>query len=293
MSVSTDQTVVLGFQRARLVAKKILAKAQNAGNGAVFRRSIGRPELKFLDPFLVLDDFAISPPAGFPDHPHRGFESVTYVLQGGISYQDFAGHKGTIHKGEVQWATVGRGIVHSEMPAGEGPNLGLQLWINLSSKDKLIEPSYQELSSKDIPIVEKDGVHVKIIAGEAMGVHSPVNTRTPTMYLDFTLKPNAQYHQTIEESWNAFVYIIEGEGVFSIPNSEASEAHHILVLGPGDGLSVWNKSSSPLRFVLVGGKPLNEPVVQHGFYVMNTQDEIDEAIEDYKYSKNGFERLDI
>ncbi|CAA0819894.1 Pirin-like protein [Striga hermonthica] len=263
---------------------------QAEGQGAVARRSIGRPELKSLDPFLMLDEFSVSPPAGFPDHPHRGFETVTYVLQGGVTHQDFAGHKGTIRAGEVQWMTAGRGIVHSEMPAGEGTNTGLQLWINLSAKDKMIEPKYQELMADGIPKAEKDGVEVKVIAGEAMGVHSPVYTRTPTMFLDFTLKPNSQYHQSIPESWNAFVYIIEGEGVFGVPNFPPTEAHHILVLGPGEGLSVWNKSSSAkLRFILVGGQPLNEPVVQHGPFVMNSQHEIEKTIEDYYYARNGFE----
>lgn len=122
-----------------------------------------------------------------------------------------------------------------------------------------------------------------------MGVQSPVYTRTPTMYLDFTLQPTAYYHQAIPESWNAFVYIVEGEGVFGIPNSGPVSSHHCLVLGPGEGLSVWNKSSKPLRFVLLGGQPLNEPVVQHGPFVMNSQDEIDQTFEDYQYCKNGFE----
>ncbi|KAA8531318.1 hypothetical protein F0562_006027 [Nyssa sinensis] len=285
---ASDQT--LCFHRPRLVAKKVLAKPQSEGDGAVVRRSIGRSELKILDPFLMLDEFAVSPPAGFPDHPHRGFETVTYMLQGAFAHQDFAGHKGTIQTGDVQWMTAGRGIIHSEMPAGEGTQKGLQLWINLSSKDKMIEPRYQELLSQDISRAEKDGVEVRVIAGEAMGVQSPVYTRTPTMYLDFTLKPRAQLHQTIPESWNSFVYIIEGEGVFGYSNSSSVTAHHVLVLGPGDGLSVWNKSSKPLRFVLIGGQPLNEPVVQYGPFVMNTQAEIDQTIEDYHYSKNGFEK---
>ncbi|CAA2995583.1 Hypothetical predicted protein [Olea europaea subsp. europaea] len=286
---ASDTNTSFGFERPRLVAKKILAKPQSEGDGAVVRRSIGRPELKSLDPFLMLDEFAVSPPAGFPDHPHRGFETVTYMLQGAFTHQDFAGHKGTIQTGDVQWMTAGRGIIHSEMPAGEGTQKGLQLWINLSSKDKMIEPRYQELLNEDIPKAEKDGVEVKIIAGESMGVHSPVYTRTPTLYLDFTLKPNAQHHQSIPESWNAFVYIIEGEGTFGLQKSVPIKAHHVLVFGPGEGLSVWNKSSNPLRFVLVGGQPLNEPVVQHGPFVMNTQAEIDKTIEDYYYSKNGFE----
>ncbi|KAK0608263.1 hypothetical protein LWI29_028054 [Acer saccharum] len=278
-----------GFNRPRMVAKKVLAKTQHEGDGAVVRRGIGRADLKNLDPFLMLDDFSVSPPAGFPDHPHRGFETVTYMLQGGITHQDFAGHKGTIHTGDVQWMTAGRGIIHSEMPAGDGPQKGLQLWINLSSKDKMIEPRYQELLSEDIKRAENDGVEVRVIAGESMGVRSPVYTRTPAMYLDFSLKPRAQLEQNIPESWNAFVYIIEGEGVFGSVNSSSVSAHHVLVLSPGDGISVWNKSSKTLRFVLVAGQPLNEPVVQYGPFVMNSQAEIDQTIEDYHYSKNGFE----
>lgn len=137
--------------------------------------------------------------------------------------------------------------------------------------------------------MEKDGVVVKIIAGESMGVKSPVYTQTPTMFLDFTVKPNAQYHQVIPKSWNAFVYILKGEGVFCTPSSHSTSAHHILVLGPGEGLSVWNKSSMPLRFILVGGQPLNELVAQHGPFVMNSQAEIDKTIEDYFYGRNGFE----
>lgn len=278
-----------GFNRPRLVAKKVLAKAQLEGDGAVVRRSIGRSELKSLDPFLILDEFSVSPPAGFPDHPHRGFETVTYMLQGAFTHQDFAGHKGTIRTGDVQWMTAGRGIIHSEMPAEEGTQKGLQLWINLSSKDKMIEPRYQELLSDDIEKAEQDGVEVRVIAGESMGIKSPVYTRTPTMYLDFTLKPRTQFHQDIPESWNSFVYIIEGEGVFGSSNSQPVSAHHVLVLGPGDGLSLWNRASKPLRFVLIGGQPINEPVVQYGPFVMNTQDEIDQTIEDYHYCKNGFE----
>uniref|UniRef100_A0A803Q5X0 Pirin-like protein n=2 Tax=Cannabis sativa TaxID=3483 RepID=A0A803Q5X0_CANSA len=277
------------FNSPRLVVKKVLAKLQHEGDGAVVRRGIGRNDLRNLDPFLMLDDFSVSPPAGFPDHPHRGFETVTYMLQGAITHQDFSGHKGTIRTGDVQWMTAGRGIIHSEMPAGEGPQMGLQLWINLSSNDKMMEPRYQELTSDDIPSTENDGVEVKVIAGESMGIRSPVYTKTPTMYLDFTLQPTAQVHQNIPEAWNSFVYIIEGEGVFGTKNSSPISAHHVLVLGPGDGLSVWNRSSKPLRFVLVGGQPLNEPVVQHGPFVMNTQAEIDQTIEDYYYSKNGFE----
>ncbi|KAF2322254.1 hypothetical protein GH714_009517 [Hevea brasiliensis] len=191
-----------GFNRPRLVTKEFLATPQSEGDGAVVRSNM----LKFLDPFLMLYDFSVTPPGGFPDHPHR----------------------------------------------------------------------------------EKDGVEARVIAGESMGVKSPVYTRTPIMYLDFTLKPRAQVHQSIPESWSAFVYIIEGEGAFGLLNSQAT-AHHVLVLGSGDGLSLWNRSSKPLRFILAAGQPINEPVVQHGPFVMNTQAEIEQTIEDYRNCKNGFE----
>ncbi|CAN4090758.1 unnamed protein product [Withania somnifera] len=238
----------------------------------------------------MLDEFSVSPPAGFPDHPHRGFETVTYMLQGAFTHQDFAGHKGTIRTGDVQWMTAGRGIVHSEMPAGPGTHKGLQLWINLSSRDKTIEPRYQELLHKDISKAEKDGVSVTIIAGESMGVKSQIFTRTPTMYLDFTLKPDTEHHQVIPQPWNAFLYIVEGEGVFGSSDSTPTPTHHCLVLGPGEGLSVWNRSSKPLRFVLIGGQPFNEPVVQYGPFVINSKNEIMQAYQDYQLGKNGFER---
>ncbi|VFQ67054.1 unnamed protein product [Cuscuta campestris] len=282
-----------GFDQPRLVVKKVLAKQQSEGDGARVRRSIGRHELKNIDPFLMLDEFEVSPPAGFPDHPHRGFETVTYMLEGAFTHQDFSGHKGTIGTGDVQWMTAGRGIVHSEMPAGEGTQKGLQLWINLASKDKMIEPNYQELLSRDIPSAESDGVQVKVIAGEAMGVKSPVYTRTPTMYLDFTLQPATEYHQRVPQSWNAFIYVIEGEGSFGTENSRTpATAHHCLVLGPGEGVSVWNSASSgqPLRFVLLGGQPIREPVVQCGPFVMNTEAEIEQTFQDYHLFKNGFEK---
>ncbi|KAF2300109.1 hypothetical protein GH714_009046 [Hevea brasiliensis] len=219
-----------GFNRPRLVTKKVLAT----------------PSMRAM--VLLLEEaLEVTPPAGFPDHPHRGFETVTYMLQGGITHQDFAGHKGTIHAGDVQWMTAGRGIIHSEMPAGEGTQKGLQLWINLSSEDKISDNDLKclrlnqgiKLLSDDIQRAEKDGAEVRVIAGESMGVRSPVYTRTPTMFLDFTLKPRAQVHQTVPESWNAFVYVIEGEGAFGLRNSSQATAHHVLVLGTGDGLSVW------------------------------------------------------
>ncbi|CAL5405432.1 unnamed protein product [Camellia sinensis] len=278
------------LKEPRIVVKKFLARPQHEGVGAIVRRSIGRFELKYFDPFLVLDEFSVSAPAGFPDHPHRGFETVTYMLQGAVTHEDFEGHKGTIGVGDLQWMTAGRGILHSEMPAAQGTQKGLQLWINLSSKYKMIEPRYQEIASKDIAEASKDGVNVRVIAGEALGAKSPIYTRTPTMYLDFTLNPGTHLEQPIPVSWNAFVYVLEGEGVFGNSKSLAVTSHHLLLLGTGDGLEAWNKSSKPLRFILVGGEPLGEPVMQLGPFVMNTQEEIDQTIEDYESYINGFEK---
>ncbi|KAJ4841177.1 hypothetical protein Tsubulata_015534 [Turnera subulata] len=279
-----------GVLEPRQVVRKFLARPQHEGVGAVVRRSIGRFELRYFDPFLVLDEFSVTAPAGFPDHPHRGFETVTYMLQGAVTHEDFEGHKGTIGPGDLQWMTAGRGIVHSEMPAAQGTQRGLQLWINLASQHKMIEPRYQEISSKDIAEASKDGVKVRVIAGEALGTKSPIYTRTPTMYLDFTLKPGAHLQQPIPKSWNAFVYVLEGEGKFGNAKSSTTSAHNLLLLGSGDGLEAWNKSAKPLRFILVGGEPLGEPLVQLGPFVMNTQEEIDQTIEDFENYVNGFEK---
>ncbi|KAL2476039.1 Pirin-like protein [Abeliophyllum distichum] len=278
-------------KESRPVVRKFLARPQPEGFGATVRRSIGRFELKYFDPFLALDEFSVSAPYGFPDHPHRGFETVTYMLQGAVTHEDFEGNKGSIEAGDLQWMTAGRGIVHSEMPAPHGTQKGLQLWINLSSKYKMIEPRYQEIGRKDVAETAKDGVKVRVIAGEALGIRSPIYTRTPTMYLDFTLKPGAQIRQPIPVSWNAFVYILEGEGIFGNIQSSPVTAHHLLLLGSsGYGLEAWNKSSKSLRFILVGGEPLGEPVVQFGPFVMNSQEEIDRTIEDYENCTNGFEK---
>ncbi|KAF3780326.1 Pirin-like protein [Nymphaea thermarum] len=307
------------FKKPRHVVKKVLARPQQEGDGAFVRRSIGRAWTHFsfwmnfqllllpasrtiltedLKLLLTccrcvngLDSNAIQSrlPVLFICS-YKILKRQIFYLQGAFMHQDFAGHKGTIRTGDLQWMTAGRGIIHSEFPAGEGAQKGLQLWINLSAKDKMIEPRYQELQKQDVKRTEKDGVEVRVIAGESLGIKSPVYTRTPTMFLDFTLKPGAQMHQPIPESWNAFVYIIEGEAVLGDAKNAPVTAHYVLVLSRGDGISVWNKSQKPVRFVLIGGQPLNEPVVQYGPFVMNTQAEIEQAIEDYHYSRNGFEK---
>jgi redox-sensitive bicupin YhaK (pirin superfamily) len=275
---------------SRVVSKKVLSVEQAEGVGARVRRSIGRSELRNLDPFLLLDEFRVKAPAGFPDHPHRGFETVTYMLKGSFNHEDFCGHKGTIKEGDLQWMTAGRGIVHSEMPGADDENVGLQLWVNLKSTDKMVAPEYQELLSQDVPKATKDGVSVVVIAGESLGKQSPVRTRTPTTYLDFKLESGAKFSQPVSRGWTAFIYVLSGEGKFGpSENATSSSAHHTLVFGPGDCIEFENNSKDILHFVLIAGKPINEPIVQHGPFVMNKQEEIVEAIEDYRQGRNGFE----
>jgi len=252
------------------------------------RRSIGRPEIRQFSPFLLLDEAHVKAPDGFPDHPHRGFETVTYMQKGTFRHEDFAGHSGTLNPGDLQWMTTGKGIMHSEVPVGDEMTRGLQLWVNLKKEHKMVEPRYQELASKDIPVASKDGVTVKIISGESMGIKSPVKTYTPTMNLDFSLEPNATFTQPTPKHYNTFLYTLDGDIIIGDDNS-ITPAHHTVLLTLGDHVT-FTGGPNGSHFVLIGGEPIDEPVVQHGPFVMNTKEEIRQAILDYQYGRNGFER---
>uniref|UniRef100_A0A3Q2P8Y3 Pirin n=1 Tax=Fundulus heteroclitus TaxID=8078 RepID=A0A3Q2P8Y3_FUNHE len=246
----------------RKVVKTVLSVEQAEGVGARVRRSIGRKELRNLDPFLMLDEFKVCKPAGFPDHPHRGFETVTYVLAGITAHEDFCGHSGRLKHGDLQWMTAGRGVVHAEMPVSEEPVVGLQLWVNLRKEEKMIEPAYQELKSSEIPKPSQGGVTVAVISGEALGAkvcdrlceNLPISTGCPDQ------------------------------------DQQQVEPHHTVVFGDGDCVRFENKGSEVSHFVLIAGEPINEPVVQHGPFVMTSQEEINQAIMDYQNGRNGFER---
>ncbi len=281
--------------KSRGISKIVLSVEQSEGRGARVRRSIGRPELKNFDPFLLFDEFksAANTLSGFPDHPHRGFETVTYMLpssEGSFQHEDFCGHKGTIGPGGLQWMTAGRGIVHSEMPYGSGVGHGLQLWVNLHSNEKMCDPAYQELKAEEIPTVNENGITAIVIAGEAFGVESKVTTKTPIHYIHFIMKPHTTLQQNIPENWSAFIYIISGKIKIEDNNSTQDiEAHNTVALSAGgDGISVY-ASEQGANFVLVSGKPIGEPVFQHGPFVMNSQIEILQAFDDYRNGKNGFE----
>ncbi|GBG62837.1 hypothetical protein CBR_g32422 [Chara braunii] len=287
--LSTMPPPSLPFKDPRVVDRKLSAREIDEGVMRV-RRGIGMAELRTLDPFLLLDEVKGKAPAGFPDHPHRGFQTVTYVLKGSVVHEDFQGRQGTIRDGDVQWMTAGRGIVHSEMiGSAEEETHAFQLWVNLAAKDKLMAPSYQEIQAKDIPVGEARGVKVVVIAGTAFGVTSPVFTQVPMMFLDFNLEPGWEMHQPVPAGWSSFIYIISGFAIFGA-NRVKSGPHCTLVLGPGDGITVRNEGREDCRFLLVGGSPLREPIAQSGPFVMNTKDELRTAFLDYQYGRNGFQK---
>ena len=270
---------------ARPVKKSFVATPQSEGVGARVRRSIGSSEQRHLDPFLLLDEFTVRKPAGFPNHPHRGQQTVTYMIEGAFKHKDNKGHEGTIGVGDVQWMTAGRGIVHSEMPATDGNNVGLQLWVNLAAKDKMTKPQYQEITSDKIPTATNDdgSVSVKVIAGKCLGVESPVFTATPSMYWDVTMKKGAEFEEVIPNDYNAFVYVLGGT-VNIGKNQQQGEHGTCAILGDGDTVLV-KAGENGARFVVVSGRPNNEPIVQHGPFVMNTRKEIQQAFTDYAAGK--------
>ncbi|KAG1437435.1 hypothetical protein G6F56_013106 [Rhizopus delemar] len=237
----------------------------------------------------MLDEFDVRAPGGFPDHPHRGFETVTYMLEGEFLHEDFKGHKGHLRAGDLQWMSAAKGIVHAEIPANHQRAHGLQLWVNLAKKDKLSEPNYQEFPSEKVVLVSpEEGIDIKVIAGESYGVKSPVMTRTPTMFIDVKLKKGKTVQQMIPENYAGFIYTIAGTARFGA-DQHVSEAHHTLVLDQsGDHVQVESLSDD-CHFVVIAGEPIKESVVQHGPFVMNTKEEIYQAFDDYRSGKNGFE----
>jgi redox-sensitive bicupin YhaK (pirin superfamily) len=255
------------------------------GAGVRLRRSIATRQLDYLDPFLLFDHFGSHNPAdylaGFPMHPHRGIETVTYMKAGIVRHTDSMGNSGEITAGDVQWMTAGGGIMHEEMPRGvEGHMEGFQLWVNLPAKMKMITPRYQEIPARTIPLVTPEpGVNVKIITGEFNGVKGPVTeiAADPT-YLDVMLAPGSDFSSTIEEAHTAFAYLYEGGADFGGTKVDATR---LVVFGRGSKVQI-KAGEGGTRFLLISGKPLGEPIARYGPFVMNTQDEIEQALRDLR-----------
>lgn len=285
----------------RAIRQTFLAVEKSEGVGARVRRSIGVPQLRSFSPFLMLDHFNIGKGAGFPDHPHRGQETITYLLSGGVDHEDFAGNKGTIGPGDLQFMTAGRGIMHAEMPHENpdgSPNIGIQLWVDLPEKLKMCEPRYRDLRASEIPNVTVDDgkVTLKVISGQSHGVDSVRDLAyTPVWILDVTIKPGGKITQALPKGWNAFAYTLSGTTTFgeSAPAPKTVPQYHNVVFEQtGDYVhaSTAPSASEDSRFMLIAGLPLDQKVFQHGPFVLDSQEAVYQAMVDYQTSSNGFER---
>jgi quercetin 2,3-dioxygenase len=274
------------------VARKLRGQPTSDGAGVKLTRVIGTPQLDMLDPFLMLDEFGTDKAedylAGFPEHPHRGFETVTYMLDGRMRHKDNHGNEGLLVPGSVQWMTAGRGLVHSEMPEQqEGRMRGFQLWVNLPKANKMDAPQYQEFAPDRIPVAQPaPGVSVKVIAGTVGDVRGPiVQPATSPVYLDVELAPSTTWSYTLPEGHNAFAYVFEGDA--SIGEGEDARplvTQELAVLGGGETI-VATSGGQGARFILVAGRPLREPVARYGPFVMNTKEEIMQAFVDFQEGK--------
>ena len=259
------------------------------GAGVKLRRSFGPTRSNPLDPFLLFDNFAFNNPqegpiAGFPTHPHRGIETVTYMLEGSVRHRDSLGNVGLIGAGDVQWMTAGRGIMHEEMPR-RGPSgliKGFQLWVNLPAAQKMSPPRYQEVKENEISVVKKDGATVRVVAGEFAGVRGPVtDIAAQPLYMDVTLDAGATFSLPTPRGHTVVAYVFEGAGLFG-KDATNTEAVKMLVFGDGDSFTAQASPSQPVRFMLMAGAPFKEAIVPYGPFVMNTEAEIYQAFEDLR-----------
>ncbi|HEY8377867.1 MAG TPA: pirin family protein [Nannocystis sp.] len=267
-------TAVHAFQRTR------------DGAGVTIRRALGHAKLRDLDPFLLLDEIRSDDPAeyaaGFPEHPHRGFETVSYVLQGAFEHRDSVGNHGRVEAGATQWMTAGRGIVHEEMPRQVPGALmwGFQLWVNLPAAEKMTRPRYQELGPETIPMLQVDDARVRLVAGELAGKRGPVDgVSIQPLMLDVALQAGAALRQPLSGALTAFAYMIQGTARFE-PDGRTLTWGQLGVLGPGDTLAVSSPAGG--RLLVLAGRPIGEPIARRGPFVMNTEDELRQAFADYR-----------
>lgn len=284
MDTTTPLTLV---SHPRAVERLVQGQATSDGAGVKLTRVLTQNLQRRLDPFLMLDAFGTDNPGdyigGFPDHPHRGFETVTYMLQGRMRHRDSAGHEGLLVPGSVQWMTAGRGVIHSEMPEQQdGAMEGFQLWLNLAAKDKLCEPWYRDIASTEIPEWHGSGVTARVIAGSTHGVAGAVQREhTEPLYLDLHLEPGARFEQPLPAAHNAFVYVYRGEA--SVGDTLVRRQRMaILANTPGSDGLVISAGDAPAKAILIAGRPLNEPIAQYGPFVMNTNEQIFQAVEDFR-----------
>jgi hypothetical protein len=294
----------------RAIKEIITAEAVREGAGVIVHRPFPTRKIDNIDPFLLLDhmgpnDYAPGTAKGFPDHPHRGFETVSYMLEGALEHRDSVGNKGVIAAGDVQWMTAGAGVVHSEMPEENfrkngGRLNGFQLWVNLPKNNKMTAPRYQDTLSADIPVYESSdkSVWVKVIAGQSMGKQAVISTHIPILYLHVILKEGASFSQSIATNQTALAYVISGQGEFG--NQTASNDQLVVFERDENGSGKNSESTKgsdivsfkaqghePLSLLLIAGQPINEPIARYGPFVMNNQTEIKQALVDYQEGRMG------
>ena len=284
--MTTTQTIDTAT-RARTVEHMVAGQPTSDGAGVKLTRVVTQHLQRRLDPFLMLDAFGTDNPqdyiAGFPDHPHRGFETVTYMIAGRMRHRDSAGHEGLLQNGGVQWMTAGRGVVHSELPEQEeGRMEGFQLWLNLPAKDKMRAPWYRDFQASDIPEVNTaEGVKVRVIAGESHGVKGAMEREvTEPLYLDLELPAGATFSQPLPPDHNAFVYVFRG--ALEIEGTEVPVQRMAILKNTPDADGVVLRAKEATRALVIAGKPLREPIAQYGPFVMNDQAQIVQAIQDYQ-----------
>jgi len=277
----------------RGVERLVTGQATRDGAGVKLTRVLTQDLQRRLDPFLMLDNFASDDPndygAGFPDHPHRGFETVTYMIAGRMRHRDSAGHEGLLQNGGVQWMTAGRGLVHSEMPEQEdGVMEGFQLWLNLPSQDKMCSPWYRDIQDAEVPsFTTPAGVGVRVIAGSSHGVAGAVQRRlTEPLYLDLHLPAGgAVFEQPLPATHNAFLYVYRGQ--LEVQGTPVPRLRMALLANEGDGVRLRSAAGEPARALLIAGRPLNEPIAQYGPFVMNTREQLMEAVDDFRHGRLG------
>lgn len=268
----------------RSIRQSIQALAVSEGAGVTVHRTIGTPALKQFDPFLMLDHFGSDDPdqyiAGFPEHPHRGFVTFTYMLDGHMEHRDSMGNRGDLVAGGAQWMKAARGVIHSEMPQQtDGRMRGFQLWINLPASEKMSDPDYQEFAPEAIPEVTREGARVRVLAGEYGGARGVVlDPHTELLYLDVALPAGAAIELPVPDAHAVFAYVFEGDAETA---AIALPAHSLVVFGDGDALRI-DAGTDGARFIVVAGRPLGEPVARQGPFVMNTREEIEQAFADYR-----------
>ena len=281
------------MKKLRSVVNVIEPNTVIEGAGVRLRRSISPSRENPFDPFLLFDHFAFNDPiegpiAGFPMHPHRGIETVTYMLEGSVHHRDSLGNAGLIGAGDVQWMTSGSGIMHEEMPrrSPEGNVFGFQLWVNLPAALKMSQPRYQEVNAETIPIVEKEGAKIRLVAGEVGGVQGSVTEIAANpVYIDVELESGSAFSYSIPRGHTAVAYVFEGQAAFGVDDQgqgKLIEAVHLVEFSDGDRLQIQTAPDSSVRFMLIAGAPFKEPIAPYGPFVMNTPEEIQQALADLR-----------